>query len=862
MICSFEEDAMAKKSHFIRFLSILALFPVILLLGSAEASAKNSGGHSIYLPLVMNNYQSWSTNFANLTNLAAAGINAYDASAAIDTTNVNSGGKSIKVYGTIGSKGSCLNLAFGLWGVAGQDSVDLSEKTLTLEIYQPADSPIIGLWIDVFSNGKSVVVRNAHGNLYKGQWHTYTVDIPEDITLKTWRSYSNLTSSGLTDAQVVDVLRNAQTIAVIGVVYTDHTPAQSYFLVDRMGWESAGPAPVYNPAVESLQQYAPANLPIGGLIEWDGATDPEFMRNFVQEFNATKALSQFPATEPAGDVYTYDESWSPMLYADYFNETQGFQLIRYSGIGNNPTWIPAWLPGKSYAQAQTILENFTHALVDHYKGKTAIWILINELLRYDLANGTVTSFGLKDRNQSPQTWEKFYSPFSSSPSDVSMIEAAFRVARVADPSALLITNEAYSAAGGTPGGEALYNMVAKMKSDGTPIDGVGFEAHITLDQSGHFHETGPWEHILTFDPVYGFTDIAANVERYATLGLKVAFTEVDVSIYVADIDLSTPAGQALLAQRRALQAAAYRSLLHIALTHPNVVAFNIWDWADEYSWMDQEWGWYPPAGYGDDMGLFDISYQKKPSYYAIQAELKAIQLPLPGAFNKVSPVDKASNQPNNPTLSWGASPGASGYDYCLDASNNNACNTSWISTGANTSIDLSGLTPGTAYSWQVRARNASGLTHANGAAWWSFKVPIFAGTNLALYQPVTASSCENDPCLFLPENAVDGDYSTRWSSAYSDPQWIQVDLGDVYNVSGIVLYWEAAYATAYQIQVSTNGTDWTTIYSTSTGDGGMDALSVSGSGRYVRMVGTQRVEIGGNRYGYSLYEFEVYGTPE
>ena len=71
----------------------------------------------------------------------------------------------------------------------------------------------------------------------------------------------------------------------------------------------------------------------------------------------------------------------------------------------------------------------------------------------------------------------------------------------------------------------------------------------------------------------------------------------------------------------------------------------------------------------------------------------------------------------------------------------------------------------------------------------------------------------------------------------------------------MVLSWETAYGSAYQIQVSTNGSTWTTIYSTSNGDGGTDDLGVSGSGRYVRMYGTTR----GTQWGYSLLEFEVYG---
>ena len=754
---------MSKKSHLIRFFSILALF-IVLLLGSAQASAKNNGGSSIYLPLVMNNYQSWSTNFTGVTDLAAAGIWGTQTQVAIDKANVHSGGKSIKAYETIGPAGSCLNLAFGISGLTGQDSVDLSKKTLSLEAYLPANSPISGLWIYVWGGGKFVIVREAYANLYRGQWHTYTVDIREDITLKTWRSWSNMTSPGLTDAQVVDILKNAQTIAIIGVVWRDHTPAESYLLVDRLGWESAGPAPAYNPSQESLQQYAHANLPIGGIIEPDGAYDPEYLQHFVQEFHASRSWGLFPVTEPAGDVFTYDESWSQTPYTEYFNETQGFRLIRNAGIGENPNWIPAWLKGKSYAQAHTVLEDYIHALVDHFKGKTDIFILFNELLRDDLWEIPSTGLDLKDRNQSPQTWMTNYSPFSNSPSDVTMIEDAFGVARAADPGALFIINEAYGAAEGTPQGEAQYALVAKMKSDGTPIDGVGFEGHFSLDQSGNFHNGGPYAPPVAFDPVYGFTDVAANVERYAALGLKVAFTEVDIPIYLADIDTSTPAGQARLAQRRGLQAAAYRSLLHIALTHPNVVFFNLWDWADYYSNMDQEWAWIPVPGYGNDLGLFDLSYQKKPSYYAMLDELKATQFTLPSKFNKVSPADEATDQSTALTLSWMASTGAAGYEYCIDTKNDNACTTSWISTGLSTSAAIK-LLPLTTYSWQVRARNASGLTHADQAAWRSFTTGTDWSTTFADVTDLDAAGIfspdPNTPVVIDTTNVNSGGKSVK-----------------------------------------------------------------------------------------------------
>jgi len=51
-------------------------------------------------------------------------------------------------------------------------------------------------------------------------------------------------------------------------------------------------------------------------------------------------------------------------------------------------------------------------------------------------------------------------------------------------------------------------------------------------------------------------------------------------------------------------------------------------------------------------------------------------------------------------------------------------------------------------------------------------------------------------------NLVDGIYTTRWSSQFSDPQMVTIDLGDVYSISDIVLYWEAAYAKEYYLRSS------------------------------------------------------------
>ncbi|MFD9033235.1 discoidin domain-containing protein [Streptomyces sp. NPDC059567] len=123
-------------------------------------------------------------------------------------------------------------------------------------------------------------------------------------------------------------------------------------------------------------------------------------------------------------------------------------------------------------------------------------------------------------------------------------------------------------------------------------------------------------------------------------------------------------------------------------------------------------------------------------------------------------------------------------------------------------------------------------------------------------KPVTASSQENGGTA--ASGAVDGDLGTRWSSAFSDPQWLQVDLGAPAALERVELRWEAAYATAYRIETSADGTTWSTVHSTTTGAGGTETVAVSGTARYVRMQGLTRA----TGYGYSLWEFQVYGTPD
>ena len=146
---------------------------------------------------------------------------------------------------------------------------------------------------------------------------------------------------------------------------------------------------------------------------------------------------------------------------------------------------------------------------------------------------------------------------------------------------------------------------------------------------------------------------------------------------------------------------------------------------------------------------------------------------------------------------------------------------------------------------------ASGVNNLGDA----FIARIIPATDLAATRPATSSSQENS--ALSAANAVDGNFATRWSSQFSDPQWIAVDLGLAAAVHRVVLHWETAFASSYRIEGSSDGTNWSTLATVNGGNGGVDDVEVSGTARYVRVLGTQRA----TPWGYSLWEVAVFGVP-
>ena len=187
------------------------------------------------------------------------------------------------------------------------------------------------------------------------------------------------------------------------------------------------------------------------------------------------------------------------------------------------------------------------------------------------------------------------------------------------------------------------------------------------------------------------------------------------------------------------------------------------------------------------------------------------------------------------------------YQWLLNTTTNVGTDSSTFSIAAAQTSD--------AGTYTVVVTNGSGSVTSGGAA---ITVSGGNGPDLALNATPSASSQNGGN---LAKFAFDGDTSTngRWESTQGiDPSWIAADMGSVKTFDRVVLTWENAYASAYQIQVSPDNNAWTTIQ-TVAGKGGTETVNFpTANSRYVRMLGTARA----TNFGYSLYEMQVFDVPQ
>jgi hypothetical protein len=207
---------------------------------------------------------------------------------------------------------------------------------------------------------------------------------------------------------------------------------------------------------------------------------------------------------------------------------------------------------------------------------------------------------------------------------------------------------------------------------------------------------------------------------------------------------------------------------------------------------------------------------------------------------------------NRVKITWEA---AYGKDFLVQVSADATTWTTIKTVSGNTALvdDYTGL------SGSGRYVRIYGTARGTAYGYSIYEVEVYGAaaqvsSNIAISKTGSASSIEE--AGFEAAKAFDGNATTtRWSSAYTDNEWLAVDLGTAQSISRVVLKWEAAYATSYRIETSTDNVNWTVQKTVTGATGGTSDLSFTAvSARYVRMYGLTRATV----YGYSIWEFEVY----
>jgi endo-1,4-beta-xylanase len=185
------------------------------------------------------------------------------------------------------------------------------------------------------------------------------------------------------------------------------------------------------------------------------------------------------------------------------------------------------------------------------------------------------------------------------------IAEAFKYAHEADPDAKLFYNEYYNYIPAKQ--QAIHAMLKKLLADGVPIHGVGLQAHLSIAQG-------------TVETHHGYHQTIANmeaaIELYASLGLEVQVTELDMSVYTPGVKYTpetfyTPATFSEALQQQ--QAQRYGEFFALFRKHKDVITgVTFWGIADDNTWLSEF-----SSGRQDFPMLFDGKHQPKPAFYAV-----------------------------------------------------------------------------------------------------------------------------------------------------------------------------------------------------------------------------------------------------
>lgn len=314
---------------------------------------------------------------------------------------------------------------------------------------------------------------------------------------------------------------------------------------------TTSPSPV-GPTTTSLK--AVTNKLVGTATQSGFLGDGRYTEILNRDFNYLTAEYEmkWSVVEPGRGVSNYAPGDAIVSYA----LGRGLQVKGHTLVWHNS--LPSWLSSLPADEFRAAFETHIQNVADHFRGRVIAWDVVNEAIADD-------GSGLRDTVFRQKLGDGY-------------IADAFRIARAADPHALLFYND-YGGEGAGRKSDRIYDLVSSLRAEGVPIDGVGLQMHISAGSRA------------------SDASIAANVSRLAGLGLLVNFSEMDVKIR----SLPGSAQTKLEAQR-----STYHDVVRICVMEPRCQGVTFWGFTDAHTWIAN-----------DDPLLYDAQYAAKPAYAGV-----------------------------------------------------------------------------------------------------------------------------------------------------------------------------------------------------------------------------------------------------
>jgi len=313
-------------------------------------------------------------------------------------------------------------------------------------------------------------------------------------------------------------------------------------------------------------------FPIGAAVNPRTIRQQEAL--LVHHFNSITAENEmkFISVHPDPERYTFEQADELMAFA----EQHGMKMRGHTLVWHNQTskWVFEDKDGGHVSQEELLRRMKEHidTVVGRYKGRIYAWDVVNEVIADE---------GEELLRRSP--WTEIAGD--------AFIARAFEYAHAADPAAELYYND-YNESNPHKR-EKIYRLLKSLIEQGVPIHGFGMQAH--------------WN-------IYGpsIDDIRAAIERYASLGLKLQLTELDISVYAHDdrrTDLTEPTAEMLKLQKER-----YEDIFKLLIEYRDVISgVTFWGAADDYTWLDN----FPVRGRKNWPLLFDTRQQPKNSCWRV-----------------------------------------------------------------------------------------------------------------------------------------------------------------------------------------------------------------------------------------------------